>query len=280
MKKIRTMILVALICSSAGSASVYAAAASRIVDVSLADFPVTLNGWNYDNRNSNYGYPFLMYKGIAYFPMTYNKADLLNLKAAWTAESGLIITVADSEEWKECDSNDGEPTENAKRQKAAVVTENVSINGKQIDNGKEPYPLLLFRDITYFPLTWRFAVEEFGWSYSFDSEEGLFIRADNAFFNQYVSTYIKGDIVITISKGSTPTALNESLTVERAGIKNKIDGCFGYTSSGDTFPYAPAFTVKDGWIYTTVTPSKAPFGEDFPCRVNIATFETEPVDRL
>ena len=42
-------------------------------------------------------------------------------------------------------------------------------------NGNEEYPLLLFRDVTYFPLTWRFAVQEFGWSYYFDMTNGLVI---------------------------------------------------------------------------------------------------------
>ena len=33
--------------------------------------------------------------------------------------------------------------------------------------------------MTYFPLTWRFAVDEFGWEYSFDSESGLNINSAN-----------------------------------------------------------------------------------------------------
>ena len=43
----------------------------------------------------------------------------------------------------------------------------------------EPYPLLTFRDVTYFPLTWRFAVDMFHWEYSFDSENGLVINSAN-----------------------------------------------------------------------------------------------------
>ena len=38
----------------------------------------------------------------------------------------------------------------------------ITVNGKTINNDEEPYPLLVFRDVTYFPLTWRFAVDEFG----------------------------------------------------------------------------------------------------------------------
>lgn len=36
--------------------------------------------------------------------------------------------------------------------------------------------------MTYFPLTWRFAVEEFGWQYSFDHTNGLVITNPDAPF--------------------------------------------------------------------------------------------------
>jgi hypothetical protein len=39
--------------------------------------------------------------------------------------------------------------------------------------------LLSFRDITYFPMTWNFGVNEFSWDYSFDGENGLVIDSDN-----------------------------------------------------------------------------------------------------
>ncbi len=48
---------------------------------------------------------------------------------------------------------------------------------EKIDNSNEEYPLLVFRDVTYSPLTWRFAVDEFGWKYSFDQNSGLVINS-------------------------------------------------------------------------------------------------------
>ncbi len=39
--------------------------------------------------------------------------------------------------------------------------------------------MLSYRDVTYFPLTWRFAVNEFGWQYRFDGKNGLNISAAN-----------------------------------------------------------------------------------------------------
>ena len=71
---------------------------------------------------------------------------------------------------------------NAQTQTAQFVEGPIRVNGTSVDNAAEPYPLLLFRDVTYFPLTWRFAVNEFGWQYSFDSENGLVITNPDAPF--------------------------------------------------------------------------------------------------
>lgn len=56
------------------------------------------------------------------------------------------------------------------------------MNGKLVDNIKDEYPLLSFRDVTYFPMTWN--IEEFGWEYSFNNGNGLIINSDNPRVNQ------------------------------------------------------------------------------------------------
>ena len=64
---------------------------------------------------------------------------------------------------------------NKKSDKAEICSFNIVVNGKAIDNKKEEYPLLVYRDVTYFPLTWRFAVDEFGWNYSYSKVDGVSI---------------------------------------------------------------------------------------------------------
>ena len=44
---------------------------------------------------------------------------------------------------------------NKNKYTASVAAYNIVVNGKKIQNSKEQYPLLQFRDVTYFPLTWR-----------------------------------------------------------------------------------------------------------------------------
>lgn len=51
----------------------------------------------------------------------------------------------------------------------------VTFNGVLVKSEQRTYPLLVFRDVTYFPLTWRFAVDEFHWDYHFSQTAGLTI---------------------------------------------------------------------------------------------------------
>ena len=148
--------------------------AADTVQVTLPSFSVTLNGQTTGNDYSKY--PLLVYKDITYFPMTYYDCRLLGLKTDWTADTGLVI-----------DKNEGyfyeylrevNNSKNARKQTAKLADGKITVNGKVIDNSKEEYPLLVFRDVTYFPLTWRFAVSEFGWDYRFNQQEGLVIDND------------------------------------------------------------------------------------------------------
>ncbi|MFD0696795.1 DUF5050 domain-containing protein [Paenibacillus sp. GCM10027628] len=149
-------------------------AASADVRVILPDFKVSLNGHTVDNQHREY--PLLVYKDITYFPMTWYDSRLLGLEAKWTPENGLGIVqgrVSSSYASYKTDHR------NTASYSAEIPASAISINGKPIDNSKEPYPLLSFRDVTYFPLTWRFAHGEFGWDYHWDDAEGLDIRSHN-----------------------------------------------------------------------------------------------------
>ena len=148
--------------------------AADTVQVTLPSFSVTLNGQTNGNQYSRY--PLIVYKNITYFPMTYYDCRLLGLKTDWTAGTGLVIDK--NEDYFYEYLRDVTDSKNAKTQTAKLADGKITVNGKVIDNGKEEYPLLVFRDVTYFPLTWRFAVNEFGWDYRFDQQTGLVIGND------------------------------------------------------------------------------------------------------
>jgi len=136
--------------------------------VTLPTFEVRINEVEIDNKNRDY--PLIVYKGITYFPMTYYDSRFLGLETNWNKTSGLKINKNENIQGGYVDNNS---TSNKSNYAANFIYSDVEVNGKIIDNSKEQYPLLLFRNITYFPLTWRFAVDEFGWDYKFTLENGL-----------------------------------------------------------------------------------------------------------
>ncbi|WP_281888064.1 DUF5050 domain-containing protein [Paenibacillus sp. YYML68] len=144
------------------------------VRVNLPSFEVKLNGNAVDNQHREY--PLLVYKNITYFPMTWYDSRLLGLEASWSTSGGLNIRQS-SVTSSYVSYNSGE--RNMSTYMAVVPTTLINVNGKVIDNAKEEYPLFLFRDVTYFPLTWRFAREQFGWDYEWNPISGLRIQSHN-----------------------------------------------------------------------------------------------------
>lgn len=110
-------------------------------------------------------YPFLNYKGITYLPMTYEYSRAMNLTTGWLKGSAFMVAYQPSDEALPL----YETTTNKKYNIADIPTGyNVYVNAKKVDNETAEYPILNFRGITYFPLTWEYVFEEFGWDLSFE----------------------------------------------------------------------------------------------------------------
>ena len=164
--------------------SVLAANTDTTVTVTLPTFAVTLNDTKIDSAHSEY--PPIIYRDITYFPMTYHASRFLHLKSSWyqTEPKGtLFVGYNDASEDTWIDTPAA--GRNASTAKATVADYQIAVNtvdkSEFLDNSAEPYPLLNFRGVTYFPLTWRFAVEEFGWDYRFDTKTGLSICSTEQF---------------------------------------------------------------------------------------------------
>lgn len=150
-------------------------AAQSTVKVNLPNFTVTLNGTVIDNSYSKY--PLIVYNDITYFPMTYYDCRFLGLETDWQdSKSGLFI---DTTGIQGAYNPYTQSQKNAKNSTAQIAAFPITVNGQAIDNAKEQYPLLIYRDVTYFPMTWRFCVDEFNWEYSFDNQTGLTITSAN-----------------------------------------------------------------------------------------------------
>jgi len=184
-------------------------AQAKDVTVTLPAFPVEINGIVQDQTKIEY--PFIVYQDITYVPMTYYDARLLGLSTLWNNDTGLAIMplnfIPDSQTAQQNYVPYTTTTTNKSQYTAATATFGISVNGKVIDNNAEEYPLLVFRDVTYFPLTWRFAVDEFGWQYSFTAEDGLKITPQpTKVFHNYTGT-INGSVVNVRSGAGTDTAV-------------------------------------------------------------------------
>jgi hypothetical protein len=143
------------------------------VDIEVITFSVNINGESIDNMHSDY--PLISYKDITYFPMTWDFSQSLGLETSWSAANGLSIkSISTRAQLKQSLNSNNE---NVQLKMASKPRFKITIDGMDIDNSTEMYPILVYRDITYFPLTWKFAVETFGWDYNWSNEKGLEISA-------------------------------------------------------------------------------------------------------
>lgn len=215
------------------------AEAAQTVQVTLPDFDVTLNGQKIDNNTRQY--PLIVYKDITYFPMTYYDSRFLGLYTQWDAKKGLGVYTYDGVSAYHIDATG---TKNKKRDFAQVAQGPIEVNSVYIDNKAEKYPLLLFRDVTYFPLTWRFAVNEFGWTYRFDNACGLTIEREN----------VKTESVL-LSDGRTSKEIN-------TGFDFAIDSQYLYYQGKNGEIYQrPLSAISDSAKRKTV--AQIPYEDDY-----------------
>ena len=170
-KKLALSLVLVLLMLSINVFSFAAATAVSGLTATIPNFKVTVNNKAIDNINSKY--PLLVYKNITYFPMTWNYTQALGLKTSWDAVEGFAISKDTAAATKDVSQDLGFVNDINSPQKVSLANFKIKVNGKEINNASEEYPLLVFRDITYFPMTWRFAVEEFGLKTGWDASEGF-----------------------------------------------------------------------------------------------------------
>ena len=157
---------------------------------------VTLNGQIIDNKNAKY--PLLTYSNITYFPMTYHLSRFMGVETDWNnAAKSLNITAGGAQSAYVAE------TGKAQRGSVAVTLASykISVNGAQINNKEEKYPIFNYNGITYFPLTWAYAVDSFGWSYQWDAVNGLRIDTSSA------------SAPAPVEPGTGDAALDKALTI-------------------------------------------------------------------
>ena len=260
------------------------ATAQQAVSVRLPVFKITLNDVRIDNNERLY--PIIVYRDITYVPMTYNDSRFLGLETKWSADSGLQVNKAGVQ----TAYNPDRGYASAVLEKAVLPDFRIRVNGKEIDNKNETYPLLVFRDITYFPLTWRYMVDEFGWTSSFDAASGLVINSKAG--KAGTSTPATGEKIFSQDFGGVTVIFDraannlpgnlyvkENNVIRKIGNPNFVYGV-GYLQAGTYGEYAAVDKVEfaNRWVYTlAVDPSVAPITSK-NVRINIDTNEVQALD--
>ncbi len=166
-----------------------AVSAATEVASHLPEFDIVVNGRYVENRMRQY--PFIIYNDITYFPMTYNDCAFLGVTNDWTPENGTVITTTASngiydDLIRPEGTSDWHPLYDGL---LSYITEGkITVNGRKIDNSTQQYPILTYKDVPYFPLTWDWCTE-FGWTINFDAANGLSVCSPEYNTNGYVNYY-------------------------------------------------------------------------------------------
>ena len=187
---------------------------SNSINVKIPEFNVWFNNVLINNINNKY--PLIVFRDITYVPMTWNYSRFLGLQTTWNNETGLkVIQSTDNSGFELYDQHINNIN---KLYNAKLADFDIYVNNKEINNNNNKYPLIVFRDITYFPLTWRFAVDEFGWDYKWKAEEGLKITSrisDETEFNNIITILNKTNFNRNYDfKGTVKIGELESLNIE------------------------------------------------------------------
>lgn len=254
----------------------YGAQSEKSVNIRIPGFPVTVNGIKIDNNYDKY--PFIVYNDITYFPMTYSGCRFLGLESEWKGnKEGLSIEKTGiTAAFKPYESK----SKNARSYRATVPAFPIRVNGKAVDNGRLEYPLLSFRDITYFPMTWKFGVGEFGWDYSFNAKDGLVINSDNIKMEQkaladalakreYITQGHPGNVALTDkyiyyedTKGQIIQAALDSPEKRKTVYRLPV------WSYGEEEYVASKLYVENGQAYLSYHQGGATMGSDWLFRLN------------
>lgn len=193
---------------------------------------VTLNGQVIDNKNAKY--PLLTYSNITYFPMTYHLSRFMGVETDWNGTAKSLNIYAGG-------AQSAYVAEPGKAQRGSVAVTpasyKISVNGAQINNKEEKYPIFNYNGITYFPLTWAYAVDSFGWSYQWDAENGLRIDTTTA-PARLPTAPDTGDAALdkalTILNSSYAAGGKYRGTLESGGKKTSFDSVLDVNNRADT----------------------------------------------
>lgn len=155
-------------------------AAPVSVKANIVTAPVTFN--DVEIRSEYAKYPLLQYKNIVYIPVEQYK-EFLGMSYTWNEPSKSYYVKKD---WitEEKLILEKQKTKNALSYTVKIIDCPIHVvdypEPITMQNRQAEYPVLQFRNMLYFPLTWQYAHNVFGWNYQWTAENGLKIDSRNA----------------------------------------------------------------------------------------------------
>lgn len=237
------------------------ASASETVSVQIPDYPCIIGNASIYYQDSVY--PLLSFRDVTYFPMTYEYCRALDLAVSWVDGKGLYIAYQPT-------SYQALPvyetTANTKWHSAVLPEYPIYINGRLVSENREDteYPFLNFRGVTYCPMTWELAREEFAWETNWS--EGVFSLETGLRSNASIYYQKHMEDGILFSRWETTDIVNPdgSLTPQSTQTFHKyvyatdalVPVEYDPAADEDTSVYTegPAAEIRDGVCYLGDTP--------------------------
>lgn len=151
---------------------------AAMVNVKKADYPITINTKAINQAGKKY--PYLIYNNVPYLPLSKEEKALLGLKSSWVAKTKKIFVNSPSQGFdlfKASEAYKAEQDNDTKIYKAYTNPHRLFINGKEV-NKTLKNPAINYKSITYLPVDWENAVNNFGWYYHFDEKNGLVVSTN------------------------------------------------------------------------------------------------------
>ena len=192
---------------------------------------VTLNGQVIDNKNAKY--PLLSYSNITYFPMTYHLSRFMGVETDWNGTAKSLNIYAGGAQ----SAYVAEPGKAPKGSVSVTLPSyKVYINSALSNDVDDTWPIFNYNGVTYFPLTFRYAYESFGWGYQWDAENGLRIDTTSAPARLPTEPNTGDtalDKALTILNNSYAAGGKYRSTLEGGGKKTSFDAALDVSSTPD-----------------------------------------------
>ena len=159
---------IAVLIAAAVALGILRLRADTSVTVRLPNYPITIDGQQWDNRNA--AYPLLTYRGVTYLPAP--AAPALGLMVRRAPDTGLAVspTGGSDKDYRP----EKQAARNPRRSSAAVLTCPVTVAGEPYARADEPF--LEYRGVAYLPLTETLCTGPLCLDYTWDDDAGLSLR--------------------------------------------------------------------------------------------------------